>query len=453
MREMKDSGIAWMNNIPEDWNNETIRHLMVGRDGGAWGEEPEEDEKGTICLRIADFDFSKGRFKICVEEDLTRRIYTTAQIERLSLKKGDILIEKSGGGEKTPVGRAVYYDGQYGSVLFANFMERLRFDTQKIDPEFMEYWLRAWYACRCSPYYINQTTGIQNINLSLMIAKERVYFPKLEEQISIVSFLDARCKEIDSIVADLQSQLDTLEQYKRSVITETVTKGLNPEAQMKQSGVEWIGEVPSNWNLCPFGYVLQERNEKNNPVKTDERLSLSIDKGITLYAEKTTNLDRYKDDVSQYKLAHKGDFVMNSMNMIVGAFDVSPYFGCVSPAYYTFYDETEDHIKARFCNYFFKMKPMMKLLFSMGKGIMAIDRGDDRVNTCRLKVSRYDLSNIPVCSPPLSEQRDIVDYLDTKIAEIEEISEIKETQIETLEEYKNSIIYEYVTGKKEVPVA
>lgn len=451
MKEMKDSGIAWIKSIPKGWSNDTIRHLITCRDGGAWGIEPEEDEEGTICLRIADFDYGKGRFKTCSEDDLTHRSYTVNQIKRLSLEKGDILIEKSGGGEKTPVGRAVYYDGQYGSVLFANFMERLRFDTQRINAEFVEYWLRAWYACKCSPYYINQTTGIQNINLSLMLAKERVFFPEVEEQSSIVSFLNDRCNEIDSVISDIQYQLDTLEQYKRSIITEAVTKGLNSGTQMKESGVEWIGEFPSHWSLCPFGYVLKERNEKNNPIKTDERLSLSIDKGITLYAEKTTNLDRYKDDVSQYKIAHEGDFVMNSMNMIVGAFDVSPYFGCVSPAYYTFYDETDDHVKARFCNYFFKMKPMMKLLFSMGKGIMAIDRGDDRVNTCRLKVSRYDLSNIPVCSPPVSEQREIVDFLDIKTAEIEEIIKIKKEQIETLNDYKNSIIFEYVTGKKEVP--
>lgn len=219
MRELRDSGLPWLKEIPCNWKNETIRHLMVSRDGGAWGEEPKNESSGTICLRIADFDYSRGRFKKCSDEDLTRREYTKSQLSRLSLKAGDILVEKSGGGEKTPVGRSVYYGGEYGPVLFANFMERLRFDTTRIDPEYAEYWLRAWYACRCSSYYINQTTGIQNINLTLMLAKERIFYPSFSEQRKIIDYLDKRCGELDCVITDIQAQIATLEQYKRSVIT------------------------------------------------------------------------------------------------------------------------------------------------------------------------------------------------------------------------------------------
>ena len=215
--------------------------------------------------------------------------------------------------------------------------------------------------------------------------------------------------------------------------------------EMKDSGIEWIGEIPAEWELTPFRNMLQERSEKNTPIKTNERLSLSIDVGITLYAEKTTNLDRYKDDVSQYKIAHIGDLVLNSMNVIVGAVGVSPYYGCVSPAYYTYYDLDDEHYLARYCDYIFRCKPLRQLLFVLGKGIMAIDRGDGRVNTCRLKVSREDLGHIKFPYPQNEEITKIVDYLDCKCSEIDTLTTDIQSEIETLEEYKRSVITEAVT--------
>lgn len=437
MREMKDSGIAWLNNIPEDWNNETIRHLMVSRDGGAWGEEPGDDEKGTICLRIADFDYNKGRFKICAEEDFTRRSYTTAQIERLSLEKGDILIEKSGGGEKTPVGRAVYYDGQYGSVLFANFMERLRFDTQKIDPEYMEYWLRAWYACRCSPYYINQTTGIQNINLSLMIAKERVYFPKLEEQFSIVSYLDARSKEIDSIEAGIQSQIDVLEQYKRSVITETVTKGLNPDAGMKDSGIQWIGQMPAHWNCIRGKYILRYMQK---PVKEDDGVITCFRDGeVTLRSNRREDGFTMSDKEIGYQGIDVGDLVVHGMDGFAGAIGISDSRGKASPVLNVL--ETDQN--KRYIMYYLRSMAYSDVFLALATGI--------RVRSCDLRWNKLAELMYPV--PTLEEQEKIVEHIDSVIKKTDEVIADKKEQLETIEEYKKSLIYEYVTGKKEVPVA
>ena len=221
--EMKDSGVEWIGKIPSSWKNKTLRHLLIDRVGGAWGNEPANENEGTVCLRIADFDFDKGLFKECALDELTYRTYTRKQIKKLALREGDILIEKSGGGEKTPVGRAVYYDGSYGAVLYANFMERLRFKSDEINSKFVEYWLRTWYFCRCSPFYINQTIGIQNIDLTLMLAKEQIFFPLLQDQYKIVDFLDQKCSEIDQTISEKQQQLETLAEYKKSLIYEYVT--------------------------------------------------------------------------------------------------------------------------------------------------------------------------------------------------------------------------------------
>ena len=186
------------------------------------------------------------------------------------------------------------------------------------------------------------------------------------------------------------------------------------------------------------------------PIKTEERLSLSIYRGITRYDDKTTNLDRFKEDVSQYKVAHIGDLVLNSMNVIVGAEGISNYFGCISPAYYTYYDNDENHYDARFCDYVFKCKRLRNLLFTLGKGIMAIERGEGRVNTCRLKVSRDDIGHLKFPFPSKEERIRIVDYLDARCAEFDTILSEKQKQIEILQKLKKSVIYEYVTGKKEV---
>ena len=223
--------------------------------------------------------------------------------------------------------------------------------------------------------------------------------PPLKEQQHIAKYLDKQIVKIDKIISKSYELIKLLEEKRVALINHIVTKGLNPNTQMQDSGIEWIGEMPSNWELKKFRNVLKERSEKNNPIKSKERLSLSIDKGVTLYAEKTTNLDRFKDDFTQYKLAHKGDLVLNSMNMIVGAVGVSKYFGCVSPVYYTYYDETEDNTITNYCDYLFKTKTIKKYLRSLGRGIMSIDRGDDRINTCRLKVSRDDLRNMYIPFP------------------------------------------------------
>ena len=306
--------------------------------------------------------------------------------------------------------------------------------------------------------------AVMSLDLSKSISKTtipHIYFSEygnrkvslcsFETQTRIAAFLDRKCAEIDTVIANTQQTLEEYRALRKAIITKAITKGVRGDRAMKNSGVEWIGQMPADWDLIPFRHVLRERQEKNSPIKSTERLSLSIELGVTLYADKTTNLDRFKDDFEQYKLAHPGDLVMNSMNMIVGASGVSDYFGCVSPVYYTFYDELEDHTTAKFCEYIFRSKTMLRFLFSLGKGIYAIVRGDDRVNTCRLKVSKEDLKSIAIPLPSVEEQREIISYLQKKCAEIDKLIADKIHLLEEMESYKKSVIYEDVTGKKEVP--
>ena len=248
----------------------------------------------------------------------------------------------------------------------------------------------------------------------------------------------------------MQEQIiEELKAYKQSVITEAVTKGLNPDAPMRDSGIEWIGQIPEHWELKPLKFNFKRRSERNNPIVTTERLSLSIDKGVTLYSEKTTNLDRFKEDFTQYQIAHPNDIVLNCMNMIVGAVGLSKYLGCVSPVYYVIYP-SNSKIDSEYYSYLLNTPTIRGVYYSYGKGIYAIERGEGRVNTCRLKVSYEDFGRFDIPIPPIEEQKDIVIYIKEKCADIDSLIQIKQSKIDSLKEYKKSIIYEYVTGKREV---
>ena len=438
MREMKDSGIEWVGAIPVEWKCNSIRNLMISRDGGAWGSEPENESEGTICLRIADFDYTKGRFKKCKMEQLTRRQYTAAQIKKLMLKKGDILVEKSGGGEKTPVGRAVYYDGEYGDVLYANFMERLRFNCLYVNPIWMTYWLRSWYECKGSPYYINQTTGIQNINLSLMLAKEKAYYPDLVLQEKIIEFLDAKCAEIDALTADIQTQIDSLEQYKRSIISEAVTKGLNPDVEMKDSGNQYWGSIPTNWHLSDIKYLFEI--VKRNAGKEGYDILSVTQKGIKI-KDISNNEGQVAESYANYQFVYPGDFVMNHMDLLTGWVDCSNLFGVTSPDYRVFRLRDKNN-SLSYYKYIMQTCYMNRIFYSLGQGVSNLGRW-------RLQTSSFNNFMVPV--PPVEVQESIATYLDKKCTEINICIDDKQRQLEVLEEYKKSLIYEYVTGKKEVP--
>lgn len=221
----------------------------------------------------------------------------------------------------------------------------------------------------------------------------------------------------------------------------------------KDSGIAWIGEIPEHWNLALVKSIFNRRTKKNNPILTEERLSLSIEKGVTLYSEKTTNLDRFKEDFTQYQIAYPNDIVLNSMNMIVGAIGISHYLGCVSPVYYVIAPK-DKNINVNYYGYLLNNFRIRNLYHALGEGIYAIDRGEGRINTCRLKVSYDKFGSIIVPIPSINEQQSIATYLDQKCGEIDELITLQEEMITKLQNYKQSVITEAVTKglNKNVPL-
>lgn len=252
MREMKDSRVEWIGQIPAHWNLVRLKSLIVTRDGGAWGEEAAGRDGDMICLRIADFDYQRYCFKS--HGELTVRHFKPDVIERLRLMPGDILVEKSGGGEKTPVGRAVLFDKDY-SALYSNFMDRLRC-KDGINPQWLLYNWATLYANNYTRPYIKQTTGIQNLDISGLLSSQFIALPSENEQEKVLSVVLNESKKVDALIANVQAQIEKLKDYKQSVITEVVTKGLDPAVPMKDSGIEWIGKIAETHTIFRLKYLL-----------------------------------------------------------------------------------------------------------------------------------------------------------------------------------------------------
>ena len=212
----------------------------------------------------------------------------------------------------------------------------------------------------------------------------------------------------------------------------------------KDSGISWLGEYPSDWELKKIKYCLQERVEKNNPVRTTEILSLTAKQGVIPYDQKEGGGNKPKEDVSAYRLAYPGDIVMNSMNILSGSVGLSQYFGCVSPVYYMPrpWKVTED---VRYYNYTFQTTMFQRSLFGLGNGILIKESGNGKLNTIRMRIPMDKFGELFIPVAPIDEQQRIADFLDAKCAKIDALVADIQSQIDTLEQYKRSVITETVT--------
>ena len=266
----KDSCVAWLGKIPEHWEMRRLKNCIISREAGAWGIDEQNNRNDIICLRVADFDYQNFIFKNNAK--FTIRNYDTATIKKLLLANGDILIEKSGGGEKTPVGRAVIFDKNYKAV-FANFIEKIctRHDI------FSKYFLYAWSAFYESRYvtkYIKQTTGIQNLDITSLFILENFSLLPLSEQNQIAKFLDEKISKINKLISIRQQEISELRELKKAIINKAVTKGDWKRVRLKNA-VKLINEKTSASNLK---YVGMENIESwaGKLIETEEIIPESI---------------------------------------------------------------------------------------------------------------------------------------------------------------------------------
>ena len=395
MREMKDSGIEWIGEIPKEWKIDKIKYHLKRN-------EPKNHGNAIVLSVYRDYGVipkdSRDDNHNVTSEDTSKYKY---------VKKGQLVINKM----KAWQGSLAVSD--YNGLVRSCYKEEFK----RISGGIRE---GQW---DLSPEAFANTLAL---------------LPPLVEQKYIANYLDIQCSEIDATAEDIQKEISLLEEYKKSVITEAVTKGLNPDAEMKDSGIAWIGEIPKDWKVDKIKYHLK-RNEPKNPGNAIV-LSVYRDYGVVPKDSRDDNHNVTSEDTSKYKYVKKGQLVINKMKAWQGSLAVSDYDGIVSPAYfiYDFIDEEYNH------KYFhYLVRSCYKEEFKRISGGIREGQWD---------LSPEGFSNTLVLLPSIEEQNEILDYILQKEIEIDAIIADKKRQLDILADYKKSLIYEYVTGKKEVPV-
>ena len=418
MREMKDSGLKWIGKIPSSWNVMPNKYLMK--------------KKKVIC------PVYKG-------EDI------------LSLTMKGVIVRDLDAGGKMPTSFDGYQRLEPGNLLMCLFdidvtprCIGLIKQAGLSSPAYSQFELNdmgnAEYYCYYYTMLDNDKTLLhlaKNLRHSLtedQLGAISVIVPPVQEQKKIADFLDAKCSEIDALSADIQTQIDILEQYKRSVITEAVTRGLNPDVEMKDSETPWCPLIPIHWKYANPKALFTQRLDRAYPG--DKQLTASQEYGVIYqdeYMELTgTKIVTVMKDFSILKHVEPNDFVI-SMRSFQGGLEYSERRGSISSAYVMLIPNNE-----------YVYPPFYRWFFKSSKYINAIQSTSNLVRDGQ--AMRYaNFAQVPLFIIPLDEQKQISEYLDEKVRKIDEILKSKNNQLEILAEYKKSLIYEYVTGKKEVP--
>lgn len=424
MREMKDSGIEWIGKIPTDWKISKIKYVakMFGRIGfrGYTEQDLVDKDEGAIALSPSNFKDMKMNYSKCSYISWNK-YYESPEI---MIKNGDILLVKTG---STYGNSCIVCDLPKEATINPQL---LVFKNLSIDKKFFFYSLQIdYFQALCELAVIGST--IPTMSQS-KIGNFQIVLPPISEQNAIANYLDKKCAEIDKLTADIKTQIEVLESYKQSIITETVTKGLNPNVEMKDSGVEWLGKIPADWKCIKIKYLTKQRNEK-------AIFQPQIDKYIGLENVKSYS-NEFIETESEYEeslqsICKKGDVLFNKLR---------PYLAKVLIV------ESDCFCTGEFLQFKVFEGDKKFLWYSLLNPSFIEVVNSSTYGAKMPRANSEFICNMKIPFPPLYEQNAIANFLDDKCVEIDKIIADKNKQLATIEEYKKSLIYEYVTGKKSV---
>lgn len=413
MMEMKNSGVAWIGEIPHDWTLSKIGSLYTVRN-----------------IKVNDIDYPPlSVTKLGILPQLETAAKTNAHDDRKLVKKGDFAIN-SRSDRRGSCGISSYD----GSVSLINIV------LKPLHTMYPQYYNWLFHTEQFADEFYCWGYGIVNDLWSTKwqeMKKITIPSPPIKEQQSIAAHLDRKCSEIDALLAEIQSEIRILEEYEHTVITEAVTKGLNPDVEMKDSGVEWIGEIPKHWNVHPLYYYFGERKNKN--IFGNERNLLSLSYGNVIRKDIDSNGGLLPESFNTYNIVEKDDIIIRPTDLQNDKGSLRTGLvkerGIITSAYIAL--KAMKNINVEYAHYLLHAFDVMKVFYNMGNGV-------------RQGLNYSEFSRLPMFEPTIEEQTKIAAYLGQKCSEIDSIISDKEKQLETLSEYKKSLIYEHVTGKKEV---
>lgn len=416
----KDSGIAWIGNIPSNWTVCKTKQCFTLYSGAT----PKTDNKsfwdGNIPW-ITPADYKTENKTI----NNGRRFLTQKGVESCGttiVPENSIIFSK-----RAPIGLVAI-----NKQPVCTNQGCISCVPKEVSSLFYYYAMSTF--TNAYELYGSGTT-FKEISAS-SFANFKLPYPILSEQLKIASFLDKKCGEIDELLAVQEQMINELQAYKQSIITKAVTKGLNPNVLMEDSGIEWIGEIPNGWTICRFKNVAKV---KANLVHPDNYLDMQqiapdcIEKGSGKILKSRTVKEA--NVISDNHLFYKGQILYSKIRPTLNKVIIAPYDGlCCADMY-----PIETTLENKFCLY-----QMLSSFFYEQVGVVVQDR------VKMPKINKEELDQITILVPPINEQKEIAAYLDEKTAQIDSLIALKQEKIKELKDYKKSIIYEYVTGKKKV---
>ncbi len=416
-REMKDSGIEWIGAKPATWQvalaSQVFSQVKCKNTGLveknllslSYGKIKRKSIDATAGLLPENFD----GYNIIERDDIVLRL-TDLQNDHKSLR----------------VGRTT----ERGIITSAYLSIR---PSKNYDSQFLYYYLHSFDICKG---LYGMGSGVrQGLNWD-DIKRLQILVPPQSEQQQIASFLDRKCAEIDSVIADTQRTIEEYKKLKQTIITEAVTKGIRGERPMKDSGIEWIGEIPEDWDIKKGKWILSLLDQ---PVFQDDGVITCFRDGeVTLRSKRREDGFTISLQEAGYQGINVGDLVVHGMDGFAGAIGISDSRGKGTPVLNVL-DSTQNK---RYIMYYLRSMAYNGVFLALATGI--------RVRSCDTNWNK--LKELPYPKPSIDEQEEIASFIDNKIQLLDELIEKKETLRIELENYKKSVIYEYVTGKKEVPV-
>ncbi|WP_349616813.1 restriction endonuclease subunit S [Azotobacter salinestris] len=435
----KDSGVEWLGKVPEHWTIFSLKRSVDGCTNGLWGDEPD-GENDIAVIRVADFDRGTSRVGL---DKLTYRSITQRERASRLLQHGDLLIEKSGGGEKTLVGCVVLFVHDIQAIT-SNFVARMR-PLMGFDSGFLCYAFDSLYQGKVNYPAIKQTTGIQNLDSEAYL-QERFCFPPRAEQTQIARFLDHETARIDALIEEQQRLIELLKEKRQAVISRAVTKGLDPRVPMKDSGVEWLGEVPAHWVVSRVKRECAVKGRIGFRGYTTDDLVDAGDGALVLGATQINDIgDICLDEpvyISWGKYYESPEIMVESGDVLVvqrgstcgkvgfvrgefGPLTINPSlvllnkFSCV-PEYV----------------FRFLSSGLVQRLLNSVTG-----------NTAIPMLSQEQIGNVALCLPPVAEQLKISEYIATVTEKLDRLVSEAFIALTTLEERRSALISAAVTGK------
>lgn len=403
MRKMKDSGVEWLGEIPYLWEISRVGNLFTFSSGDSLTNE-DIDEMG--CYDVYGANGVRGKYhhyNVSGKRILLGRV--GALCGNVHITEKDVWVT-----EHALVSRELttktYY--KYCAFLFQS-MNLGQYSKASAQP----------------------------VIASEVIKKIRMPLPSFQEQLRIACFLSSKCVKIDAIIAKQETIIEKLKEYKLSIITETVMSGIN-DVPMKKSNIDLCESIPETWTVSQIRYLFQLRDEKNyKPLEEVQLLSLYTDLGVFPHGEQEERGNKAVK-AEGYKKVYEDDIIVNIILAWMGAIGRSEYNGVTSPAYDIY--KPQKQVCSAYYHYMFRTKAFSGECYKYGRGIMAM----------RWRTYSSEFKSIKVPVPPLDEQKKIARYLDDKCGQLDKTIEDRKKAIEKLNEYKKALIYEVVTGKKEV---